>query len=178
MKCLETERLISYAYRLTDEPAASKVRAHLEECARCREIVEQHGRLDAVLNEWKIAEPTPEFDARVRQAVEARQAGRAAWGFWGWSWARGLALASLGGFDGCRSGMVHPEPSPGFQPAAGCGATTTAGWRRAEPGAVGERSPSRRQTPCGCANCRTCHGTSIGRKFLKRRQIRPIVGRL
>ena len=32
MKCLETERLISYAYRLMDEPAASKVRAHLEEC--------------------------------------------------------------------------------------------------------------------------------------------------
>ena len=96
MKCLETERLIRYAYRLMDEPAAFKVRAHLEECARCREIVEQHGRLDAVLSEWKIAEPTPEFDARVRQAMEARQAGRAAWGFWGWSWARGLALASLG----------------------------------------------------------------------------------
>ena len=96
MKCLETERLISYAYRLMDEPAASEVRGHLAECSRCREIVEQHGRLDALLNEWKAAEPTPEFDVRVRQAVEAQQAQREGWGFWGWQWARGLALASLG----------------------------------------------------------------------------------
>jgi Zn-finger nucleic acid-binding protein len=96
MKCLETESLISYAYRLMDEPAASEVRVHLGECPRCRGIVEQYGRLDAVLGEWKTAEPTAAFDARVRQAVEAQQAGRAArWG-WGWSWARGLALASLG----------------------------------------------------------------------------------
>jgi len=94
MKCLETERLISYAYHLTDEPAASQVRAHLGECSRCREIVEQHGRLDALLGEWKAAEPTPWFDARVRQAVRARQAKLATGGFR--EWARGLALAALG----------------------------------------------------------------------------------
>ncbi len=96
MKCLETERLISYAYHLIDEPAASQVRAHLGECPRCREIVEQHGRLDALLDVWKAAEPSLGFDARVRQAVEAQQARRKAWGFWGWDWARGLALAALG----------------------------------------------------------------------------------
>jgi hypothetical protein len=96
MKCLETEKLIGYAYRLIDESAAFEVRAHLGECPRCREIVERHGCLDAALNEWKRAEPTPGFDARLRQAVEAEQARRAARGFWGWQWARGLALASLG----------------------------------------------------------------------------------
>lgn len=96
MKCFETEKLIRYAYRLTDEPAAPEVRAHLEECPRCRGIVEQHGRLNALLDEWKAAEPTPGFDARVRQAVEARQARHDGGGFWGWEWARGLALASLG----------------------------------------------------------------------------------
>ena len=96
MKCLDTEKLIRYAYHLTDESAASEVRVHLGECSRCREIVEQHGRLDALLDEWKAAEPTPEFDARVRQAVEAQQSRRAAWGFWGTEWARGLALAALG----------------------------------------------------------------------------------
>jgi hypothetical protein len=93
MKCLETETLISYAYRLMDEPAAAAVRAHLNECSHCREIVEQHGRLDAVLSEWQSAEPTPEFDIRVRQAVGAVEAQR---GGWGWQWARGLALAALG----------------------------------------------------------------------------------
>jgi anti-sigma factor RsiW len=98
MKCLETEKLIRYAYHLTDEPAASEVRAHLGECPRCREVVEQHGRLDALLDEWKAAEPTPGFDVRVRQAVEAHQAGRERGGFRGWEWARGLALASLGIF--------------------------------------------------------------------------------
>jgi hypothetical protein len=96
MKCLETERLISYAYHLTDELAASQVRAHLGECSRCREIVEQHGRLGALLDEWKATEPTPWFDARVRQAVGASQARRKPGGFWGREWARGLALASLG----------------------------------------------------------------------------------
>jgi Zn-finger nucleic acid-binding protein len=96
MKCLETERLISYAYHLTDELAASQVRAHLAECPRCRGIVEQHGRLDSLLDEWKAAEPTPWFDARLRQAVEAQQARHDARSFWGWDWTRGLALASLG----------------------------------------------------------------------------------
>lgn len=96
MKCLETERLISYAHRLIDEPAAAEVRAHVTECSRCREVVEQHGHLDEVLNEWRPAEPTPEFDVRVRHAVAAFEAQRAGWGFWGWQWARGLALAALG----------------------------------------------------------------------------------
>jgi hypothetical protein len=96
MKCLDSERLISYAYRLMDEPAASEVCKHLEECVRCREIVEQHGRLDAVLSEWQSAEPSPEFDVRVREAVGALEAQREGWGFWGWQWARGLALAALG----------------------------------------------------------------------------------
>jgi hypothetical protein len=96
MKCLDAERLISYAYRLIDEPAASEVCKHLEECAPCREIVEQHGRLDAVLSEWQSPEPSPEFDVRVREAVGALEAQREGWGFWGWQWARGLALAALG----------------------------------------------------------------------------------
>lgn len=96
MKCLDTEKLIRYAYHLSDEAAASEVRAHLGECLRCREIVEQHGRLDALLDEWKVAEPTPGFDARVRQAVRAQEARHATWGFGSLGWARGLAVALLG----------------------------------------------------------------------------------
>lgn len=96
MKCLETEKLISYAYHLMDESAASQVRAHLGECPRCRQIVEKHGRLGALLDEWKAVGPTPGFDARVRQAVETQPAGRERWSFWGWDWTHSLALASLG----------------------------------------------------------------------------------
>lgn len=95
MKCLETEKLIGYAYHLMDETAASEVRVHLGECPHCREIVAQYGRLDVVLDEWKAADPTPGFDVRVRQAIEARHSGRSTWGFWNWGWSHGLALAGL-----------------------------------------------------------------------------------
>ncbi len=93
MKCLESEKLVGYAYRLLEESDAAEGRRHLEACPACRKVVEQHGRLDAVLSEWKSAEPTPAFDVRVRQAVEADQARRQQWGF---HWVRTLALASLG----------------------------------------------------------------------------------
>ena len=96
MKCLDTERLIGYAYRLIDEPAASEVRGHLEDCPRCREAVAQYGRLDAVLNEWNVPGPSSPFDVRVRQAVEAEQSRRGLWGINDWQWARSMALASLG----------------------------------------------------------------------------------
>jgi hypothetical protein len=95
MKCFDDEILGRYAYRLTDEPVTSQVRAHLGECARCLGIVEQHEGLDAVLDEWKSADPTPGFDARVRQAVEAEQGRRERWGLWGLGWVRGLATASV-----------------------------------------------------------------------------------
>lgn len=96
MSCLETEKLINYAYRLIEGPVESQVRAHVSECSRCREIVEQHRRLVAVLDEWTATEPTSAFDARVRQAVDALPARREAWSLLGWGWTRGLALASLG----------------------------------------------------------------------------------
>jgi predicted anti-sigma-YlaC factor YlaD len=96
MKCIETERLIGYASRLIDESAAVEVRRHLEQCSRCREVVDQHQRLGAVLDEWKAAEPTPGFDARVRQAVDAHEAQQRSRGLWSWDWMRSLALASLG----------------------------------------------------------------------------------
>jgi anti-sigma factor RsiW len=132
MKCLETEKLIRYAYRLTDEPAASQVRAHLGECPRCREIVEQHRRLDVLLDEWKAAEPTPGFDARVRLAVEAQQAGRERG--WGWEWARGLALASLGilliagvvWFTRSHPGVSNPSSAATRQPHQASGPQTPA----------------------------------------------------
>ncbi len=92
--CFDDETLGRYAYRLTDEPATSQVRAHLGECARCRVIVEQRQRLGAALDGWLPVDPSVGFDARVRQAVEAEQARREGWGLWGLGWARGLAAIS------------------------------------------------------------------------------------
>jgi anti-sigma factor RsiW len=96
MNCLERERLFGYASRLLDEPEMSQVRAHLEECSRCREIVQGYARVDVVLEEWKPVEPTAWFDARVRQAVKAQPTPRTIRDLLGWGWVRGLALAALG----------------------------------------------------------------------------------
>jgi predicted anti-sigma-YlaC factor YlaD len=126
MKCLESEDLIGYAYRLTGEPAASQVRAHLADCSRCREILKQYQHLGSVLDEWKVPGPTPEFDVHVRQAVEAHQASLSVFKFWDWQWARGLAVASLAilvvagavwfsrthaKFDTATQAAVRPLPS-------------------------------------------------------------------
>ena len=179
MKCLETEKLIGYAYRLIDESAAFEVRAHLGECARCREIVEQHGRLDAVLNGWKRAEPTPGFDARVRQAVEAEQARRAGRGFWGWQWARGLALASLGLLIIAGVVWFTREPSSGFQLSGGSHATATAGElaRRRRRQLAKLNSPAVTTQP-GVGSAQAVPETESARSCPERRQRRPGVGRL
>ena len=129
MKCLESEKLISYAYHLLDEAAAAQVCAHLGECPRCRGIVEQHRRLDTVLGEWMAAGPSPGFDARVRAVVESGAAQRRMRGFWRLEWARGLALASLGLLiitsvvlltHGRHTALVSSRTAaPQHQPAAG-----------------------------------------------------------
>lgn len=96
MNCHESEKLKSYAYCLLDEAAAADVRAHLGKCPHCREMVEQYGRLGAVLDEWKTVQPTPGFDARVRFGVEAQGEKYAWWNLWNWDLTQGLALVSLG----------------------------------------------------------------------------------
>jgi predicted anti-sigma-YlaC factor YlaD len=96
MNCLDREHLFGYVHRLLGEPEAAQVRAHLAACSRCREAVERCKLLDGVLEEWRPAEPSDWFDARVRQAVEAQEAHRAARRLRSAEWMRGLALASLG----------------------------------------------------------------------------------
>ncbi len=96
MKCLEKDRLTEYAYGMMSDASASEARAHLEECSRCREVVQGHHRLGAVLDEWKVGEPTPAFDPCVRLAVDRHRNESHGWGFGGWEWVRGLALAPLG----------------------------------------------------------------------------------
>jgi hypothetical protein len=118
MKCHETDRLKEYAYGLMNEANTAELRAHLDECSRCREVVQQHHRLGAVLDEWKVGEPTPGFDARVRMAVDQHQAQSQGWKFWSWEWMRGVALASLGvlivagvaWFTQNHRGGAHPTP--------------------------------------------------------------------
>src|SRR5579863_7654803 len=83
--CFERELLMSYATRLLDLAEASKVEAHLAGgCETCRAVVNEYHTLDSVLEEWKPAEPSPWFDARLRAAIASR--GSEKRGFRGFEW--------------------------------------------------------------------------------------------
>jgi anti-sigma factor ChrR (cupin superfamily) len=84
MKCLDQEQLFAYAHRLLEQREEETARAHVDTCPRCRAALEEYARLDAVLDEWKPSEPSPWFDARLRQAL-------ASW----WAWASGRGATRM-----------------------------------------------------------------------------------
>ncbi len=92
MNCLNREQLFAYAHRLVEGREEENARAHLESCAQCRAALAKAGQLDALLDEWKPAEPSPWFDARVRQAVAATDPGKP---FFGAAWMRWAAVGAL-----------------------------------------------------------------------------------
>jgi hypothetical protein len=69
MSCMEQEQLFAFAHGMLDAQEEAAARVHVDECARCRQAVEEFARLDAVLEEWKPAEPSPWFDTRLRAAL-------------------------------------------------------------------------------------------------------------
>ncbi len=90
MKCLERDKLFAYGCHLLEPREEAEARAHLAECAQCREALEEYRELDAVLEEWKPVEPAPWFDARVRQAVQSIGAAQDPSSFFGLAWVRRL----------------------------------------------------------------------------------------
>ncbi len=92
MRCLEREKLFAFTQGMLEGREAERARAHVAECENCRRVVEAYRRLDAVLDEWKPVEPSPEFDARVQRAVEAAPAQPSGF-FERWGWPRWLAPA-------------------------------------------------------------------------------------
>jgi anti-sigma factor RsiW len=94
-KCMERENLFAYAQHLLESNEEREAREHVAQCARCREAVSAFQRLDAVLDEWKPAAPSPWFDARVRAAAEANPPARFPFGLFGVRWAQVLAPACL-----------------------------------------------------------------------------------
>jgi len=91
---MEREQLFAFAHGMLDAQEEAAARTHVAECARCRQAVEEFARLDAVLAEWKPAEPSPWFDTRVRAAlaVEGEGGWRKALG--AMQWARWLVPAA------------------------------------------------------------------------------------
>lgn len=87
-ECFEKEQLLAYATKLLEPAEEAKVHAHLAGgCETCGAVVKEYRALDSVLEEWKPAEPSPWFDARLRTALASGRSARAA-GFLGLDWAR------------------------------------------------------------------------------------------
>ena len=97
MNCLNREQLFAYAHRLAEGRDEEAIREHVETCARCRAALNEYRQLDALLDEWKPAEPSPWFDARVRQAIAATEPGKPLCGTAWMRWAAVGALAVLMG---------------------------------------------------------------------------------
>lgn len=91
MNCLNREQLFACAHHLLEQREEAAVQAHVEACERCRAALAEEQQIDALLDEWKPAEPSPWFDARVRQAVASSQQV----GFFGAGWRRWAAAGAL-----------------------------------------------------------------------------------
>jgi len=70
-KCMGKEEMFAYAHQLLEADAERAARQHVAECAACRTVVEEYQSLHSLLDEWKPAEPSVWFDARVRAALRA-----------------------------------------------------------------------------------------------------------
>lgn len=96
--CFKREVLFAYANRMLHERERAGVEAHIGVCAACRTAVAGYQKLDAVLGEWKPAEPSAWFDAHARARIESSDALPAwhAWQFSGWKrWAGVAAIVAL-----------------------------------------------------------------------------------
>jgi len=94
MNCEKMEaRLIAYMDGKATEAERHEVDLHLIACAECRTRVEEFRRLWTVLDEAPLTQPSPAFDAALRQRIAGEPA-RTGWsGLWAWIPAPRLAFA-------------------------------------------------------------------------------------
>src|SRR5579872_5105167 len=74
MKCNDREKLFEFVEHMLKPRETEVVESHVAGCAECGRIVEEYQKLDAALDDWKAAEPTPWFDARVRASAASKGA--------------------------------------------------------------------------------------------------------
>jgi anti-sigma factor RsiW len=108
-------KLIDYLDGNASAGERREVEAHLADCGACRTRAEEYRRLWAVLEQVPEVEPSPAFDARMRQRIAAEPKPK----FWGWfvpSPRLALSLALLLVLSGWLA-VAPTDPGPG-SPAA------------------------------------------------------------
>lgn len=94
MNCKEMEaKLISYTDGRASDAERTAVERHIESCAACRARVAEFRGVWSALDEAPALEPSPSFDARLRQRIAAEPPARGGWFGWLMPWPR-LALAT------------------------------------------------------------------------------------
>lgn len=95
MKCFDREQLFAFVNHLAGPQEEEEGRSHVAGCATCRATLDEYRQLNGILDEWKTLEPSPWFEARVRQAAKAGEA-KISRGWWReFFWTRAFAPALL-----------------------------------------------------------------------------------
>ena len=117
MKCNEREKLFLFAHQMLEPREAEEVRSHVANCADCSRAAEEYRKVDAALDDWSAAEPSPWFDARVRARVASSAQKES--GFFGFGRLRALVAgaASVVLIVGMLV-VVHRRPPPSPRRAA------------------------------------------------------------
>jgi hypothetical protein len=68
---LREEDIVPYLESQLAKPERARVDAHLADCAACRTQLAELRSVMGVLDEWVAVEPSPSFDAAVRQRIAA-----------------------------------------------------------------------------------------------------------
>ena len=71
-KCFDREKIFGFVYKMLAPAEEAEVRQHLDQCAECRGVAQEFGKLDAVLGEWRERNPSPWFDERLKQKLAER----------------------------------------------------------------------------------------------------------
>lgn len=71
MECVKPEDLLDVLYADADAPAQPRVRAHLAECAACREELESLRGVRGALQSWRLSEPRPRLRPPVLRGATA-----------------------------------------------------------------------------------------------------------
>ncbi|MDE3181048.1 MAG: zf-HC2 domain-containing protein [Acidobacteriota bacterium] len=93
--CLKKEQIFAYSSNMLGPGERSRAEAHLLLCPSCRKILAGYETLGSVLGEWKPAQPSPWFDARVRARIASAVKTRPWYSITGFGWKQWTAAAAV-----------------------------------------------------------------------------------
>lgn len=107
---LREEDIVPYLESRLAGPERAQVESHLAACPGCRSHLDELRSVMSVLDEWAAVEPSPSFDAAVRQRIAAEPEKAT-----GWEWLRlrpalGAALVMSALLAGAVSLWRLPPP--------------------------------------------------------------------